>query len=304
MTCLRTVRTAVRTAVATVVLTMLAGVACGSGDPLAGGGAGAGDGRIVVGSGDFAESELLMEVYAEALRRAGLAVATKPRLGPREISNVALRDGSITVMPEYSGNLLRSFDPDATATKPDEVYAALRQALPEGLAVLEQSQAEDSDVLVVTRQTAESLGLTSMDQLGPKCGRLILGAAGEWPGRWKDRIAQVYGCAFREIRSTDVGGPVTLEALRSGAVQVVNLNTTSPDIAANGWVELADPRDMYPAQRILPLVRSGALPPAGIDALNQVSARLTTADLTELNRRIIQDRATPTDLAKEFVDHL
>ncbi|MGH8572282.1 MAG: glycine betaine ABC transporter substrate-binding protein, partial [Gammaproteobacteria bacterium] len=163
------------------------------------------------------------------------------------------------------------------------------------------SQAEDKDVLVVTPQTSQSLGLTSMDQLGPQCGQLTLGAAGEWPVRWQDKIAQVYGCTFRDIITTDAGGPVTLEALRSGDAQIVNLFTTSPDIAANGWVELADPRNMYPAQRVLPLVRSGALNQAGIDALNEVSATLTTEQLTELNRRVIEERAVPADLAKEFV---
>ncbi|MGH3796232.1 MAG: ABC transporter substrate-binding protein [Pseudonocardiaceae bacterium] len=280
-------------------LAVMAVASCGSSDPLAGGGGKAG--TVVVGSADFAESELVMEIYAAALRRAGVEVATRPRLGTREITNPALRDGSITVMPEYSGNLLRSFNPAATATTPDEVYAALRQSLPPGLEVLTQSAAEDEDVLVVTKQTAQSLGLSSMVALGPKCGQLTLGAAGEWPGRWTAKIAQVYGCTFREIKATDAGGPVTLEALRSGQAQVVNLFTTSPDIAANGWVELADPRNMYPTQRILPLVRSGALNQAGIDALDKVSAELTTAKLTELNRRVIENHAVPADLAKEFV---
>jgi osmoprotectant transport system substrate-binding protein len=92
--------------------------------------------------------------------------------------------------------------------------------------------------------------------------------------------------------------------LRSGQAQVVNLFTTSPDIAADHWVELADPKHMYPAQRVVPLVRAGALSQAGVDALNHVSAVLTTATLTELNRRITQDRAVPADLAKDFVTGL
>ncbi len=285
------------------VLLAIAVAACGSGNPLTGGG-GEGGGTVVVGSADFTESELLMEIYAAALRKAGIEVQTRPRLGSREITNVAVRDGSLTVMPEYSGNLLHALDLQSTATTADDVYAALRRALPQGLAVLNQSEAEDSDVLVVTQQTATALGLTSMEALGPHCGQLTLGAAGEWSARWKDKIAQVYGCQFREIRSTDAAGPVTLEALRSGQAQVVNLFTTAPDIAANRWVKLADPKHMYPAQHIVPLVRAGALNQAGIDALNKISAALTTAKLTELNRRITQDRAVPADLAKEFVSEI
>jgi osmoprotectant transport system substrate-binding protein len=285
-----------------VVLLATGVAACGSSDPLAGdAGGGASAGTVIVGSADFAESEVLMEIYAAALRKAGIEAQTRPRLGTREITNIAVTDGSITVMPEYSGNLLNSFDPQATATTAEQVYAALQRALPPGLQVLEQSEAENADVLVVTQQTSQALGLTSMDQLPPHCAQLTLGAAGEWPGRWQNKIAQIYGCTFRQIISTDAAGPVTLEALHNGQAQVVNLFTTSPDIAANSWVELADPKNMYPAQRIVPLVRAGALNQTGIDALNTVSATLTTATLTELNRRVTQDRAVPADLAKEFV---
>ncbi|MDQ3152375.1 MAG: ABC transporter substrate-binding protein [Actinomycetota bacterium] len=291
--------------IAVAAVALLVASCGGSSDPLRGGGGGSeSGGTVVVGSADFAESELVMEIYAEALRQAGVAVETRPRLGSREITNQALQDGSLTVMPEYSGNLLQSFAPDFTATTPDDVYAALREALPAGLEVLERSAAQDSDVLVVTQQTAGQFGLTGMDQLGPLCGQFVLGAAGEWPVRWTEPIAETYGCTFQQIIATDAGGPVTLEALRSGQAQVVNLFTTSPDIEANGWVELADPQQMYPAQNILPLVRSGALPEEGVDALNSVSAALTTDMLTDLNRRITEERAVPADLAKEVVANL
>ncbi len=292
-------------ALLTAGVAVLATAGCGSSDPLAGDGGGeGGGGPVVVGSANFPENVLLMEIYAEALRQAGVEVATSPRLGTREITNQALQDGSISVMPEYTGNLLQSFDRDSAATAPEEVYAALQQALPENLEVLEYSEAQNSDVLVVTQQTSQQFGLTSMDQLGPLCGRFVLGAAAEWPQRWADPIAATYGCTFQRIISTDSGGPVTVAALRSGDAQVVNLFTTDPVIETNGWVELADPKQMYPAQNIVPLVRSGALDQAGVNALNEVSAALTTTKLTELNRRIAEERAVPAELAKEFVGNL
>ncbi len=288
------------------LVTVVSLVACGgSGNPLSGaGGSGEGGEPIVVGSANFPESVLLMEIYAEALRQAGAEVQTSPRLGTRVVTNQALQDGSISVIPEYTGNLLQSFDADFTATAPQDVYEALQQKLPEGLQVLEYSQAQDSDVLVVTRETSERFGLTSMAQLGPRCGQFVLGAAQEWPQRWAQSIADIYGCRFQRIISTDAAGPVTLEALRSGEADVVNLFTTSPDIEANGWVELADPERMYPAQNIVPLVRSGVLDQAEVNALNKVSAALTTERLTELNRRVTEQRAVPADLAKEFVGSL
>lgn len=285
-------------------LTAVAVTSCGSSDPAAqDSGGGDGDGAIVIGSADFAESELIMEIYAAALEGAGLEVQTMPRLGSREITNRSLESGELTVMPEYSGGMLQSYDASAEATSPDEVFTALQAALPDGLEALEQAEAEDADVLVVTQETSDQYQLTSMDQLGPLCGQFVLGAAGEWPDRWSDRIAELYDCTFQRIDSTDAGGPVTLEALSSGSAQVVNLFTTSPDIEDNEWVALDDPQQMYPAQNIVPVV-SAELDQAGKDALNEVSAALTTEILIEYNRRITVDRAVPGDLAQEFVDGL
>ncbi|MCP2258723.1 osmoprotectant transport system substrate-binding protein [Streptoalloteichus tenebrarius] len=285
-------------AVLALIATMvLAG--CG-GDPTKGGGGGGG-GPLAIGSADFAESELLMELYAGALRSTGAQVQTRPRIGSREVLVRALQDGSLAVVPEYSGNLLNYLDKDASATKADEVYAQLRQKLPSGLEVLEKAAAEDKDVLVVTKETAQQRGLSSLEDLGPKCGDLVLGAAGEWRGRWEGRIRQLYGCAFKEIRTTDPAGPVTVEALRSGQVQVANLFTTASAIGVNGFVELADPKQMYPAQNVVPLVRSGAVDDRGRQALNRVSAALTTDKLAAMVRRIEVDKTSVVEVASGFL---
>ncbi|SDN45776.1 ABC transporter substrate-binding protein [Allokutzneria albata] len=271
---------------------------CG-GDPLKGGGGAAG-GQIVIGSADFSESELLMHIYAGALTNAGVQVTTKPRVGSREVLVKALQDKSLAVVPEYSGNLLQYFDKQNPAAQPDEVMTALKQKVPSGLEVLDKSAAEDSDALVVSKDLAAQ-GVKSIADLGPKCSQYVLGAAGEWKDRWTAKIAQLYGCTFKEIKTTDAAGPVTVEALKSGQVQVANLFTTASAISANGFTALEDPKRLYPAQNILPLIRSEALDAKGKAALNKVSAALTTDKLVALNKRIEIDKETVADVAKEFV---
>ena len=63
--------------------------------------------------------------------------------------------------------LLQYFDKTATAVTPDEVYAALKAALPGDLTVLEKSSAEDKDAVVVTKETADKYNLTSIADLAP-----------------------------------------------------------------------------------------------------------------------------------------
>ncbi|MGJ7906830.1 ABC transporter substrate-binding protein [Actinopolyspora sp. H202] len=259
-------------------------------------------GPIVVGSANFSESQLLMEIYAEALRGTGAEVTTEGRIGAREVYVGAVRDGEISVIPEYTGNLLRHFEENASATGSEKIYRALEGALPDSLRVLDYSAAENSDVLTVTSGTAES-GLRSMADLGSRCGDLVLGAPSEWAPRWKQRISEVYGCTFADIKNLEAGS-VRVDALNDDRIQVANLFSTTAAIDRDNLVTLDDPKNMFPAQNVLPLAHQGALNEEQAGVLNRVSEQLTTADLTRMNKRMSVDKANPKDLAKRFVDQL
>lgn len=120
---------------------------------------------LTVGSANFPESSTLAQVYAEALRAQGATVTTRLNIGSRETYIPGLQDGSIDLIPEYSGNLLQYFDKNSTAQSSAQVFAALPKALPASLTVLNQSQAQDKDAIVVTKQTATKYHLTSIADL-------------------------------------------------------------------------------------------------------------------------------------------
>jgi len=121
--------------------------------------------KLVVGSANFPESVVLAEIYAEALKAQGASISTKLNIGSREKYVPGLKDGSIDLIPEYSGTILQYLDKNATATTSDDVYAALQKAVPSNLTVLEQSQAQDSDAIVVTKATADKYGLKTIADL-------------------------------------------------------------------------------------------------------------------------------------------
>jgi osmoprotectant transport system substrate-binding protein len=123
---------------------------------------------LKVGSANFQENVILANIYAQALQAQGATVSTQLNIGSRETYMPGLQDGSIDLIPEYSGVLLQYFDKQATATSSDEVYAALPAALPQGLVVLDQSKAEDKDAIVVTKETADKYDLKSIADLAAK----------------------------------------------------------------------------------------------------------------------------------------
>jgi osmoprotectant transport system substrate-binding protein len=204
----------------------LALTACGGGsDPLSSGsgqtsGAAAPSDTIVVGSANFTESQILAEIYAQALAAKGVTVEKRLNIGSREAYIPGLQDGSIDLIPEYSGVLLQYFDKTADETAPDAVYTALQAALPDNLIVLDKSAAEDKDAVVVTRDTATRLNVKSIADLAPQCPTLVFGGAPEFQTR-PDGIPGIqatYNCAFKEFRSLDAGGPLTVAALKNGDV--------------------------------------------------------------------------------------
>jgi glycine betaine/choline ABC-type transport system substrate-binding protein len=124
--------------------------------------------KLTVGSANFPENVLLAQMYAEALKAQGADIKLKLNIGSREKYVPALKDGSVDLMPEYNGSILQYLDAKATATEPADVLAALQKALPSNLIVLDQAEAQDSDAIVVTKETAAKYGLKSIADLAKK----------------------------------------------------------------------------------------------------------------------------------------
>lgn len=282
--------------------------ACGGGgDPLAGGGTGeTGDASapIRIGSAAFPENQLLGEIYGQALEAQGVAVEILQPIASREAYFPGLRDGSIDLVPEYTGVLLQYLEPAATEKSADEVYAALQGVIPEGLTLLERSDAENKDAVVVTQEFATANNLTTIADLAPLCPTITFGGPPEFQER-PDGIPGIeatYGCTFAGYSSLDVGGPLTVTALRDGTVQAADLFTTDPTIESNGFVALEDPLNNFAAQNVVPLVNTAKASDQVQQVLNDVSSRLTTEVLIDLNGRLAaDDRPNPDTVAQDWL---
>jgi osmoprotectant transport system substrate-binding protein len=297
-----------RIALAVTAAAALIGVAAcgsGSGDPLAAGGSPvrAGGGTIVVGSANFPESALLAEIYAGALSAKGVTVQKRLNIGSRETYIPALKDGSIDLIPEYTGVLDQYFNKNAKATDSNAVYAELKAAVPATMTILNKSAAQDKDAVVVTKGTATKLSLKSIADLQAYAKNLTLGGPPEWKTRptGVPGLKKFYNLDFKDFRPLDAGGPLSVQALKNGQVDAVNLFTTDPSIADNGFVILDDPKNLFAAQNVVPLITKSKVTPAISSSLNAISAKLDTATLGELVKEVVVDKKDPAVVAKEFL---
>ena len=297
------------------VLTVASLAACGSGsDPLSdkgddsgsAGGSG-GSTSVVIGSADFTESELLMQIYAQALEAKGVKVTTKPNIGSREVYMKAFQNGELDLLPEYDGPLLDYLSggkvPADVSTSTD-VDKALAAVLPKGSQLGATSPAADGDTITVSKKVAEKYSLTSIADLAPVAGKLTFGGSPEWPTRYQGRLKSLYGVSFKSVKRLDAGGPLTIKALQGGDVDAADVFSTDASIAANGWVTLSDPKGLYLAANVVPLVRSEVATDTVTSTLDAVSKALTTDNLAAADAEVQNEKKSTESVAKEFLaDH-
>ncbi|QOV43625.1 ABC transporter substrate-binding protein [Streptomyces chromofuscus] len=268
---------------------------------------GTSDGKtVVVGSNNFAESILLADIYGEALKAKGIKVEYKPNIGSRETTYGLLKNGSITVLPEYNGSLLAYLDPDAEQESMEAVNAAVKTKLDAKLTLLESAPAEDKDSVSINAETAAKYDLgaqSTLADLKEIAPELVIGGSPEFQTRHQGLVGlqKEYGLQFKSFKALDAGGPLTQAALTKNTVQAADIFTTDPTITKEKFVVLQDPKNLFGFANVTPLVYKSGLPQEGVDALNAVSAKLDTKTLLDLDSQVQLENKDPLDVAKEWL---
>jgi osmoprotectant transport system substrate-binding protein len=303
-------RLAAVAAVAAVTAPLMAGCSSDSSDggstkdPLAG--AKASGGNVVVGSNNFAESILIADIYGESLKAKGIKVTYKPNIGSRETTYGLLKNGSLTVLPEYNGALLAYLDAKAAPTTMDATDAAITAKLDPKLTLLDPSPAQDKDSLTVNASTAKKYSLTTdstITDLAKHGSEIVIGASPEFQTRQQGLVGlkSVYNLTPKSFKALDAGGPLTEAALKNDNVQAADIFTTDPTISKEKFVVLQDPKNLFGFENVLPLVYKSGLSKPGVDALNAVSAKLDTKTLLDLDTQVQSQNKDPLEVAKAWL---
>jgi osmoprotectant transport system substrate-binding protein len=280
---------------------------CGSANPLGGGGISGDLKSIVVGSADFPESKIIAEIYAQALSANGFTVGRQFGIGSRETYIPAVKDHSIDLIPEYTGNLLQYFDPKTTATAADDVELALTRKLPGDLSILIPSPAADTDTVAVSAATAQRWNLKTIGDLARHSAEVKFGAPSEFLQRTEGLpgLKAKYGLDIAPanfISISDGGGPATVRALVDGTVTAADIFSTSPAIVQNNLVVLDDPKHNFLAANVVPLVASQKKSDLLKTVLDAVSAKLTTKALIEMNTAVSGNGGSdPDQVARKWM---
>jgi osmoprotectant transport system substrate-binding protein len=275
------------------------------------GGAGTSGGAkpaITIGSTNFSEQLVLGELYSQILESNGYTVTRRFNLGAREIVFPAVVSGQIDMEADYLATLLAFVDKTATgSTDPKQTFATLQKALgSKNVTVLDYAPAVDQNGFVVTKATADKYKLAKLSDVAPVANQLVLGGPPECPNREFCALGlkNKYGITFKDFKALDTGGPITVQALVGGQVDVGLLFTSDATIAVRGFVLLDDDKQLQLSDNIAPVVRNEYLTKAGDGfktLINSIAPKLTTAELTGMNKLVEVDKKDPKDVAKEWL---
>jgi osmoprotectant transport system substrate-binding protein len=265
---------------------------------------------ITVGSADFPESFILAEIYAQGLEAKGYTTETKLNIGSRELYFPALEKGTIDLFPEYTGSLLSYLSKQKETPSPDsdETYAAAEKQLDgKNLTMLDYAPAQDKDGIVTNKQSVDKYDLSKLSDLKAHGSMLVMGGPPECKTRQAclKGLQTVYKIKFKEFKPLDAGGPQTIQALKANQIQIANLFTTDPRIAANDFVLLEDDKGpLAGAENVVPVVRDETLDAYDAEltaAVNAITETLTTEGLLALNDRVVNDKEDAEDVAADYL---
>jgi osmoprotectant transport system substrate-binding protein len=290
-----------RLAIAFLVAVIVAS-ACG------GSGSGGAKPNVTIGSTNFSEQLILGELYAQILEANGYTVTRKFNLGAREIVFPALTSGQIDLEADYLATLLAFVNKNATgSTDPKATSTALQKELDaKNLTVLDYAPAVDQNGFVVTKATADKYKLAKLSDVTAVGGQLVLGGPPECPTRpfCAAGLKTTYNITFKDFKALDTGGPLTVAALKGGQIDVGLLFTSDSTIAVNNFVLLDDDKHLQLSDNIAPVVRNDLLAKAPSDfksLINSIAAKLTTAELTAMNKQNDVDKTDPKAIAAAWL---
>ena len=262
--------------------------------------------ELTVGvSGAFAENQLVAEMYAQVLENAGYTVNRELDIADRAVGNKALADGEIDLKPEYTGFDLPLYDKNApTNGEPQAVADALSGAVADsGLVTYAISPANSTNVFVVLPDTASANNLTDMSSLAPVAGQMTLGAPPDCPKAdfCIPGLKETYGIEFGEFKPLDFGGPKTVAAIDSGAVQVGELFSLDPTITDKGYVVLTDNENLQANGNFVPVVREEVASEELGALLDSVTTTLTDDNMRDMVGQVVNDKRDVEDVASEYL---
>jgi len=260
----------------------------------------------VIGAKNFTEQVILGELLAQEIEaKSDLKVERRFYLAGSYICQQALVAGRIDAYVEYTGTALTAILKQPIDRDPESVLRTVRQlyASRYGVAVAEPLGFENTFAMVINRDDARRLHLTTLSQAAKYASRWRLGVGYEFEQRpdGLPGLSKAYRLIFASApRTMELG--LLYRALINHQVDIIAANSTDGQIQVLGLAVLQDDKHYFPPYQAVPLVRDDALKrwPQIRIALAALAGRVTVEDVRIMNHAVDGQHRDPAEVVREF----
>ena len=280
-----------------------------SGDPGAGGG-----GKVVIGGQNYAEMQIMSEMYKALLEDAGYDVTLK-LVESRDVYAPEMQKGNVDISADYLSSMTEFLNkqengPDAEIVASPDTEATVEEltalAEPTGIEPLEPAEAQNANAFAVTAEFAEQNDLSTLSDLAALDQPITLAAAEDCSQRTDCEIGleKTYGLDITKVEPLGFGTTGTKDALEKGEVDLGQVGTSDATLESLGLVLLEDDKNLQNAENLVPMANSEFLAenPDVAEILNEMSAGLSTDDLATMIGKVDLERELPEDVAGKYLE--
>jgi osmoprotectant transport system substrate-binding protein len=265
--------------------------------------------KITISSSTDLVSEMIAEIYGQALEKAEFRVARKQPFATDAELLASMKNGEVQMAGITSQALFNLVQDSSAAAVPlpnttADQTAEIAKLLPTTLKMGAASTAEDKDVVFCAKTFTDANTIATLTDLGTKPGLATLaapegfdtatplGAAG---------LKDLYGIEFKSVVSTP--SEQALEAVNAGTADCGIGRAADPALGATTVLVLQDDKALVPNNVILPVVGGDAMGADAVAVLDAMTARLTPDSLRALMAKL-KEGSTPEVVALDFTGNV
>lgn len=262
---------------------------------------------ITVGSKALPESKTVSEIYALALEHAGYKVVRKQNIS-NSVVYKAVKTGQIDVYPDYTGTIVEAYHQKNGHGKNEAQMAAAakKAAAKDGLTTFNYAPGDNRQGVGIRTSVAKKYHIKNLSDLQKNSAKIRFASQGEFEKR-ADALPgmnKTYGkFHFKSIKDYDTS--LLYKIMAQGKADAAPVSTTDGQLATSQFTLVKDNKGLWPPYNLVPVANNKAVKayPKMEKTLNRVDAKLTTKQLTQLNKKVSVDGQNYQTVAKNWYNH-
>ncbi|MGA9478363.1 MAG: glycine betaine ABC transporter substrate-binding protein [Desulfobacterales bacterium] len=268
--------------------------------------------KLVVGSKNFTEQQILGQIMIQLLQAKGFTCEDKTGLGGTLVARKALENGQIDIYMEYTGTaLVTMLKEKKIITDPKECYAFVKMADLErnGLVWLPYMSFNNTYCLMMRKDDAAAKGIKTLSALSAYVkanpDTIRFGTGPEFyarPDGYKP-LQKKYDFKFPRDKIIKMDDGLLYKALKDGQVDVAMGFATDGRIKGFDLVALEHDMNYFPEYNPAPVVRKETAReyPELESIFSALAEKLDTQTMTDLNYAVDSEHKSVADVAHEWL---